>query len=120
VRKGDATDIIASIIRKKLNYMKINKSELKKFADDFQKTLSAKQSLIGSWSGMLRPLYSFLDIYKITPFSDKFENFEEYTVTMFLLSCDFFTGGADLNRQVKYTALYDPYEMGCENPFAVY
>lgn len=120
VRKGDATDIIISIIRKKLGYMKIDKSQLKKFARDFQNTLSTKQRLIGSWSGMIRPLYSFVDIYKITPFSDKFKNFEEYTVTMFLLSCDFFTGGADLNRQVKYTALYDPLEMGCENPFANY
>lgn len=120
VRKGDASDIIISIIRKKLGYLKIDKSELKRFADDFQKTLSKKQRIIGSWSGMLRPLYSLVDIYKITPISDKFENIEKYVITIFLLSCDFFRNGADLSREVKYVALYDPYEIGCENPFATY
>jgi hypothetical protein len=120
VRKGDATDIIISIIRKKLGYLKIEKSELKRFARDFQKTFSGRQRLIGSWAGMIRPLYSLMDVYKITPFSDRFKNFEEYTVTMFLLSCDFFRKGADLTREVKYTAIYDPFEMGCENPFANY
>ncbi|UCC78304.1 MAG: hypothetical protein JSW64_08430 [Candidatus Zixiibacteriota bacterium] len=120
VRKGDASDIIISIIRKKLGYMKIDKSEVKRFAGDFQKTFSNKQRLIGGWAGMLRPFYSLLDIHKITPFSDKFKNFEEYAVTTFLLSCDFFRNGADLSREVKYTVLYDPYEIGCENPFANY
>ena len=120
VRKGDATDIIISILRKRLNYMKIDKSELKKFADDFQKIVTGKHRYYGSWAGMLKPLYAVFNIYKLTPFSDKFRDFEEYTVTMFLLSSDFFTGGADLSRQVKYIALYDPYESGCENPFAIY
>ena len=120
MRKGDAADIIISIIRKKLNYMRIDKSELKEFADDFQNTLSAKQRMIGGWAGMLRPLYSIVDIYKVTPYSDKFKGFEEYAITTFLLSSDFFKNGADLSRKVKYIALYNPYEMGCENPFANY
>jgi hypothetical protein len=120
VRKGDTTDIIISIIRKKLGYMKIDDSELKRFARDYQNTMSEKLRLIGSWSGMLRPLYTLLDIHKITPYSDQFKGFEEFTVTLFLLSSDFFLNGADLNRPVKYEALYDPYESGCGNPFANY
>ena len=120
VRKGDASDIIISIVRKKLGYLKINKSELKRFASDFQKEMSRKQRIIGSWAGMLGPLYSLVEIYKISPISDRFRNFEELVVTTFLLSSDFFRNGADLNRDVKYIALYDPMETGCENPFAKY
>lgn len=118
VRKGDATDLIISIIRKKLGYLKIGNSELRKFAADYQNTFSARRKWGSSWAGILSPIYSVMDIYKITPYSDDFKGFEELTVTTFLLSSDFFRNGADLNREVKYIGLYDPYEQGCENPFA--
>ena len=36
----------------------------------------------------------------------------------FLLSSDFFRKGADESRRVHYVAFYDPYVIGCPNPFA--
>jgi len=118
VRKGDATDIIISILKKRVGYLKIDKVDLDKFAADYQNIISAKRRYLGSWSGLLTPIYRFVDIFDITPFSDDFRSFEEFTVTLFLLSSDFFDKGADLNRPVKYNGLYDPYQSGCDNPFA--
>lgn len=118
VRKGDATDIIVSILKKRAGYLKTDPADLEKFAADFQTIISAKRRYLGSWSGLLTPLYRVVDIFDITPFSEDFRSFEEFTVTLFLLSSDFFEKGADLNKPVKYYELFDPYENGCDNPFA--
>jgi hypothetical protein len=118
VRRGDSTDIIMAILKKRLGYLKTEQADLEKFAADFQGIISARRRYLGSWSGLLTPLYAVVDIFDITPYSRDFESFEEFTVTLFLLSSDFFEKGADLNRPVKYYGLYDPYETGCDNPFA--
>jgi hypothetical protein len=118
VRKGDATDIIIAILKKRLGYLKIDPADLEKFAADFQNIISARRRYLGSWSGLLTLIYRVINIFDMTPFSDNFRSLEEFTVTLFLLSSDFFENGADLNKPVKYVGLYDPYETGCDNPFA--
>ncbi len=107
-----------AILKKRLGYLKTNGEDLVIFAEDFQNIISARRRYLGSWSGLLTPIYRIVNIFDLTPFSDDFRSFEEFTVTLFLLSSDFFEKGADLNRQVKYIGLYDPYETGCDNPFA--
>jgi len=119
-RKREAADIIISILHKKLPYLELDETGLNNFALDFQKTLSEKQVLIGTWAGLLKPIYSIVDIFKFVPFSKKFEQFEGYVVTIFLLSSDFFYNGGDASRIINYRSFYDPYESGCDNPFAVY
>jgi hypothetical protein len=93
-------------------------ADLEKFAADFQNIISARRRYLGSWSGLMTPLYAIVDIFDLTPFSADFKSFEEFAVTQFLLSSDFFENGANLNKPVKYISLYDPYETGCDNPFA--
>jgi hypothetical protein len=117
VRNGDATDIIVAILKKRLNYINVGDSDLEKFAADFQYAVSPKRRYLGSWAGILRPVYSVVDIFKISPYSKEFRSFEEFSVTIFLLSSDFFQHGADLDRKIRYLRLFDPYEYGCDNPF---
>lgn len=119
-RKRQAADMIISILHKKLPYLELDETGLNNFALDFQKTLSEKQVLIGKWAGLLIPVYSVVDIFKIVPFSKKFEQFEGFVVTIFLLSSDFFYNGADTSRVIKYRSLYDPFESGCDNPFVTF
>ena len=117
VRKRDATDIIVAILKKRLGYLKVDNSDLEKFASDFQQIISPKRRYFGSWSGIISPIYRAVDIFNATPYSEEFRSFEEFAVTLFLLSSDFFHYGADLDRKTKYTKLFDPYENGCDNPF---
>ncbi len=118
VRGKRAADIIAAILNKKLGYLQIEKAGVESFIADFQKTLSPKQILIGKYAGLFKPFYTYLNIFEYLSFTKKFKQFEEYVCTIFLLSSDFFYSGADVERVVKYSSLYDPYEAGCDNPFA--
>ena len=45
------------------------------------------------------------------------ERMEDNLATLYLLSSDFFTSGADETRVIRYVALYDPMRP-CGNPFA--
>lgn len=117
VRKNDATDIIVAMLKKRLGYLNVDDSDLHKFAGDFQATFSPKRKYVSSWVGILGPVYSVADIFKITPYSKEFSSFEEFTVTTFLLSTDFFDHRADLKRKTSYVGLFDIYDNGCNNPF---
>ena len=117
VRKGDATDIIVAILKKRLDYLNVDDSDLQNFASDFQRIISPKRRYLGSWAGIISPIYSVVDVFDAMPYSKEFRSFEEFAVTLFLLSSDFFHHGADLKRKTRYAKLFDPYENGCDNPF---
>jgi len=120
VRKGDATDYIKSALKKHLGYLKLDKDGVERFASEFQERISPGRRYWGSWVGIVGPLYSTVDLLRITPRSKKFKEFEEDIVTMYLLSSDFFIYDADMSRTIQYIQFYDTFEVGCANPFAQY
>ena len=57
------------------------------------------------------PLFTF-------PYASNYKMYRSRIVETFLLSTDFFIHKMDVNRQVNYRALYDPYLSPCCNPFS--
>jgi len=117
-RKKDPTDLTIAIIRKKLNYLKIDKKEIVAFARVHRTQMPEDLCYYASWAGIFAPLYSIMDIFKYAPYSRQFRKFEEYTMMQFLLSSDFFINNADESLPVKFREYYDLHEQECENPFA--
>ena len=73
-------------LRKKLNYLNLDRDVLRQFAEDHAK-------------------YGDLVVYTQIPVHMRF-----------LLSTDFFRYGADETRSLEYLAYYDPYISPCYNP----
>lgn len=118
VRKSDATDIIIQVLKNNLSYLKLNDEDLVTFAESLQQNIpgSIRQQI--SWAGIMRPIYSHVDIFRLNPLTrSTFPEFEEFVVSKFLLSTDFFINNADEKREISYLGFY-PYERPCSNPFA--
>lgn len=117
VRNNDASDIIATIVSKKLDYLQLDPTGLQQFAEDFSKNQINKelaQQL--SWKGMFNPLFKLTDLLDSVAAIDVYG---EIFAQLFLLSSDFFWQGSDETRIVKYVSLYNPYTRPCSNPFAI-
>ena len=108
-----------AILRKKLGYLELDEGDVERFLDDFlsdQNPHPLRSRLRRLHSGL--PLYEYTDILAATSLAGRVEALEEWLVTSFLLSSDFFGNNADTTRVVHYVAFYDPYRLPCTNPFA--
>jgi hypothetical protein len=111
---------IASLVRTRLGFLKLDEAGLNEFAKDQVSALLAKRPTWNRWK------YHFLVIFtrqfsqyggfsndKRTRMQRMADNFS----TLYLLSSDFFPNGADESRTIQYTGLYDSL-VPCSSPFA--
>ncbi len=116
---GAAQSKIASLVRRRLSFLRLEESGLQAFAHDQVDFLLAKRP---SWNRMK---YHFLAIFarSITRWNTstdkrtRGERMADNLAATYLLSSDFFLNGADSSRIVRYRGLYDPLHP-CGNPFA--
>lgn len=110
---------IASHVRRRLSFLKLDEAGLKAFASDQVAALLAKRP---TWNRMK---FHFLSIFTHTftkyDHSDdhrsRVERMTDSFSQTYLLSSTFFVNGADPTQVVEYVALYDPLRP-CGNPFA--
>ncbi len=118
IRFATTTDAnaIVTILRKKLNYLKMDQAGLEAFARD----LASRHQLA---TGRLRlvevagPLYRDISYSGDNILSKSLRHGEERVVTLYLMSSDFFVNGADVSKVVRYLGYYDPLRA-CADPFA--
>lgn len=111
---------IATAVRKRLGFLRLDEKGLDAFAKDQMNALLAKRP---SWDRMK---YHF-DALFTKPAEASFgssidkrsrrERLEDHFATIYLMSSDFFQHNADESRVVHYVALFDPMRA-CDNPFA--
>jgi hypothetical protein len=109
---------IASVIRKRLPFLKLDEAGLEAFARDQVSFLLAKRP---TWN---RIKYHYLSVFgkQFTRYNrsndsrSRRQRMEDNFASTYLLSSDFFINGSDESRVVKYLAFYDPLR-GCSNPF---
>jgi hypothetical protein len=110
---------LVSGVRRRLSMLKLDEAGLHAFAKAQIAALLAKRPSWYRWkyhfhSLFVKPVASW---GISTDSRSRRERLEDYFATMYLLSSDFFTTGADETRVVNYVALYDPLRA-CGNPFA--
>jgi hypothetical protein len=112
---SDASSIVA-VLRKRLNYLRLDDVGLQRFAQD----LAAQHQLASSHLklvGAAGPLYTHMPTTGRNLISNGIRHGEERIITTYLLSSDFFINGSDELRVVRYLGFYDPLRA-CSNPFA--
>lgn len=109
--------VISNILVKGLEGMKVDPSEIEKYARDLTKTKALNISFANT------QLISMYHTYTIEPFlfpfNKRYSRLRRDIVTNFLLSTDFFINKMDEQKEIKYTgAIYDIYRTACANPFS--
>ncbi len=114
--RSDVAAAIATVVRTRLAYLDLDQAGVEQFARD----LAARNDISAlklRALGVAGPLYRWASGTNGRNWLDALRVSEERIVTIFLLSSDFFTHGADEHRTVRYLALYDAMHA-CSNPFA--
>jgi hypothetical protein len=111
---------IASILRRRLSFLKLDEGGVRAFAKDQTNATFAKK--IPTWNRMRYHLLasggsSFKRFYRSTDNRSRIGGFEDTVVSTYLLSSDFFWNGSDESQKINYVALYDP-NQPCHSPFA--
>ena len=106
------SDAIVAIVRRQLPFLDLDPNGVKAFAADFLKYQTVPSPAhFGIYSRVPVALHEFL------PAGDDLVSFQVKVARTYLLSTDFFTGGADESATVRYVSFFDPYLRPCSNPF---
>jgi hypothetical protein len=110
---------IVALVRRRLNFLKLDDAGLHSFARDQIASILAKRPTWGRVKFHIRSMfakpaarYGFS-----TDRRTRTEHMADNLSTLYLLSSDFFVNGADESASVQYVSLYDPMRA-CSNPFA--
>ena len=111
---------IVSILRRRLDYLKLDEGGIRAFAKDQTRATFGKK--IPTWNRLRYHLLasgasSFKRFYRSTDTRSRIARFEDTLVSTYLLSSDYFWNASDESRTVNYVAYYDP-NRPCNNPFA--
>lgn len=117
---SDQEGAITEIIRRRLNYLKLDRNGVEQFAKDLAQrgiVSGNKLRLIDMAGPVYTEFYSHLNDNSL---SRNFNHGEERIVSMYILSTDFFRNGHDENRVVRYVGFYEPFVKitPCSSPFA--
>ena len=110
---------IAAVLERRLNYLKLDPTGVRAFARDQTATLMNKK--IPTWNRLRYHFGGAMPaaprFYRSIDERSRIAHFEDFLVSSYLLSSDFFLQGADESRRVSYVAFFDP-ARPCQNPFA--
>ncbi len=109
-------DAILAVLRKRLDYLRLDPVGVGRFADDLVATKEISRLRL-RLIGAAGPLYEDLPLSGGGRIRHTIRHGEERIVTLYLLSSDFFRHGADESRVIQYVGMYDPLQA-CANPFA--
>lgn len=95
------------IIIKELDYLKLDKTGVEKYVEDYYKLVH-----LNYFSQMKWKFFYFLKI------DAENSNSIKDVVSYYLLSTDFFYNNMDESRVVNYLGFYNPYKTPCGRPFS--
>ncbi|HME41154.1 MAG TPA: hypothetical protein VKG63_19520 [Steroidobacteraceae bacterium] len=110
---------IAATVRRRLGFLHLDDAGLHSFAKDYISALLAKRP---SWYRWKYHIQSFFRKPGArwgisTDTRSRRERLADNLATLYLLSSDLFSKGADESRTIQYVSLYDPMRA-CGSPFA--
>ena len=103
-------DFVAECVRKKLPYLKVGSNELARFAADYRHYAAQGQKKVLAFCAVLAPLYRWQEGRGR---STALGELEDKIAGSFLMSCDLFSQGADISKEIHYVNLYRPYDQPC-------
>lgn len=110
---------IVSAVRRRLGFLRLDDAGLHAFAKDYISSLLAKRPSWYRWKYHIQSLFRKPGArWGIsTDTRSRRERLADNLTTIYLLSSDLFSQGADESRTIQYVGLYDPMRA-CGSPFA--
>jgi len=115
-RWGNPTDVIVSILERRVGYLNVDRVTFRHFAKDYLLSRQQHSRMMSLLSGLSLPLRYFSP-YDWLQQNSGYQRLEDSIVSLYLLSTDFFQNDANEQRQVAYLSFYDPFVTVCRNPF---
>lgn len=115
-RNAKEGDVIVAILKRRLPWIQVNDGVFEQFSIELvneRRAFKKQLKLLGT----MATLATFVTPYSLLPMGHPLRRIENYTVSNFLLSTDFFQNGADETKPVKYFGFYSPYKRPCANFF---
>jgi hypothetical protein len=110
-------DLIAMVVRRRLDYLKLEPHGVQRFARDMAGLEVVSKARMHLISG-IRPIYVRYPLSSgHNAVAYKLRHGEDRIVSTYLLSSDFFLNGASEAREVNYLGMLDS-RRACGNPFA--
>jgi hypothetical protein len=111
-------DILIGVLKRRLPKGVFNEGDYSIFSKDFMQRL-VDNGNYGAYKNKLNflsifSLFYYYGVFNV--FHSKTLRFEEYVVTKFVLSTNFYTSKKH-NGKSSYVGLYDPKVQACSNPF---
>ena len=110
------SDIIVAILKRRLGKLNVDDGVFEQYAIELiekRREFKGKLKILSTVSS----LATLVTPYNLLPMKHPLRRIENYTVSNFLLSTDFFQNGADVSKPVSYFGFYDPYKRPCANFF---
>ncbi len=114
---GDATEVIVTILHRRVGYLRVDTSTFHTFAKDYVVFRKQYERELAKLSALALPL-RFMSPYAWLERGHPYRRLEDNVVSRYLLSTDFFQNGANERTLVKYLSFYDPLLTICRNPLA--
>lgn len=116
VSKGRSTDIVVSILKRRLGYLKIDAEDFELYAKEYVKFRKQYDQQLVYLSLLATPM-QYISPYDLLALDHPIRRLEDNVISNFLMSTDFFQHDADENRKINYRFFYDPFVYPCQNPF---
>ena len=116
-RRGDATDLVVAILKRRVGYLKTPPGSFEEFAKAYVEEKKDHRQTLRSLSVLALPL-TYFTVYPMLPMGHGLRRLENTVVSIYLLSTDFFQHGADETRELHYVAYFNPERVACRHPFA--
>lgn len=108
----DWSDAIEAIVRKQLPFLDLDPEGVRTFATDL---IAGRSTDFPAHFNVLARVP--VALWDFLPARDELAAFEVEVARTYLLSTDFFSGGADESATVLYVGFFDRYVRPCSNPF---
>jgi hypothetical protein len=110
---------IAAHVRRRLSFLTLDDTGLRRFAADQVAVLLAKRPTVNrlKYHFLSHIAPSFTRYLRSTETRSRLEQTIDAFASTYLMSSDFFQNGADESETVHYVSFYDPL-LACGNPFA--
>ncbi|MGH1485620.1 MAG: hypothetical protein ACRBCI_05315 [Cellvibrionaceae bacterium] len=115
-KNAKEADIIVAILKNRLGELNIDKGVFETYSIEVverRQRFKKELKLLGTFSS----IFSVITPYSLLPMQHSFRKLENYTISNFLLSTDFFQNKADTTRKINYLGFHDPYKRPCTNFF---
>jgi hypothetical protein len=114
---GDFDRLIRRILSNELEKAKMDPSVLDKFVDDARKANLWSQFTL-SKKILIRFHFAFDNAIFKLPYHHKYLHYKNIIMEEFLMSTDIVLNGMDVQKEIKYVGLFNPYKRYCFNPFS--